>query len=350
MKSYRALSYMFFIAAAAILALAGMPGCTAGGTGVPPAYGQGSADMAIDYSRPVTWLSRPSKPDRAVDIFYVYPTVYKRAQGEPEVCELNNISMVAGASRQLQGQATAFEPVGNIFAPYYRQASSDILALPYGQQQAILTGIPKSCVFAAFDYYINTLNQGRPFILAGHSQGSNILLYLLSEYMALHPDVYRRMIAAYVIGYSVTPDYLARNPHLKFATGPDDTGVIISYNTEAPVLLPPGDPVVLPGALVINPISWTTEETLAPASQSAGSLVMNPDGTVALDTIPVMNYADARVDRSRNALICSSVNQQSLIPVTGGASIGVYHSLDYALYYFNVRQNAQNRVNRYLGR
>jgi pimeloyl-ACP methyl ester carboxylesterase len=258
--------------------------------------------------------------------------------------------MVAGASRGFQGQATAFEPVGNIFAPYYRQAATDILALPFDQQQAIVTGIPKTCIFAAFDYYINTLNQGRPFILAGHSQGSNILVYLLSEYMALHPDVYRRMIAAYVIGYSITPDYLARNPHLKFATGPDDTGVIVSYNTEAPVLLPPGDPVVLPGALVINPISWATDETLAPASRSAGSLTLNPDGTVALDTIPVMNYADAKIDKSRSALICSSVNQQSLIPVTEPASIGVYHSLDYALYYFNIRQNAQNRVNRYLGK
>jgi uncharacterized protein YneF (UPF0154 family) len=61
---------------------------------------------------------------------------------------------------------------------------------------------------------LNNYNNGRPFILAGHSQGSNILLYLLSEYMKDNPKVYDRMIAAYVIGYSVTDQYLSENPHL----------------------------------------------------------------------------------------------------------------------------------------
>jgi hypothetical protein len=39
-----------------------------------------------------------------------------------------------------------------------------------------------------------------------------------------------------LLGYSITDDYLAENPHLKFASGSGDTGVIISYNTEAPVI------------------------------------------------------------------------------------------------------------------
>jgi hypothetical protein len=302
----------------------------------------------IDYSQSNYWLSLPATTDKAVDIFYVYPTVWKRAHGEPQVCEINNTSMIAGATRQFQSQATAFEPVGNIFAPFYRQATSEILALPLDQQQSIVSGIPKTDVFTAFDYYVKNLNNGRPFILAGHSQGSNILVFLLSEYMKQNPDVYKRMVAAYVIGYSITPEYLAQNPHLKFATGPDDTGVIVTYNTEAPTLLPPGNPVVLPGALVINPITWTTDETLAEASQNKGSLMINPDATVALDTVPVMNYADAKIDRSRNALICSSVNQQSLIPIYKGAATGVYHAFDYAFYYFNIRQNATDRVKKFL--
>jgi len=316
------------------------------GTGAAAASGQSS----IDYSQSRYWLSLPAATDKPVDIFYVYPTVWKRAQGEPQVCEINNISMIAGATRQFQSQATAFEPAGNIFAPFYRQATSEILALPLDRQQAILSGIPKTDVIAAFEYYVKNLNKGRPFILAGHSQGSNILVFLLSEYMKQHPDVYKRMVVAYVIGYSITPEYLAQNPHLKFANGPDDTGVIVSYNTEAPTLLPPGNPVVLPGALVINPITWTTDETPAAASQNKGSLIINPGATVALDTVPVMNYADAKIDKSRNALICSSVNQQLLIPINKGAATGVYHAFDYTFYYFNIRQNAMNRVKKFLAR
>lgn len=66
--------------------------------------------------------------------------------------------------------------------------------------------------------------------MAGHWQGSDVLLYLLSEYMKEHPDVYESMVTAYVVGYSVTEEYLAANPHLKFAVGVEDTGVFISYN------------------------------------------------------------------------------------------------------------------------
>ncbi len=89
-----------------------------------------------------------------------------------------------------------------------------------------------------------------------------------------HPEVYRRMIAAYVIGNPVTQAYLDNNPHLKFATSPDDTGVIISYNTEAPVVN--GTNPVLYGlvGLVINPINWKTDETYADKSEGLGHLCL----------------------------------------------------------------------------
>ena len=51
-----------------------------------------------------------------------------------------------------------------------------------------------------------------------------MLLFLLSGYLKHHPAVYRRMVAAYVIGYGVTHTYLANNPQLKFAAGANDTG------------------------------------------------------------------------------------------------------------------------------
>ena len=110
------------------------------------------------------------------------------------------------------------------------------LALPVAQQKANIQHVPLVDVTAAFEYYLQHYNKGRPFILVGHSQGSAVLKFLLSDYMKSHPDVYKRMIAAYVVGQSITPQYLAQNPHLKFGTGPDDTGVILSWNTEAPVV------------------------------------------------------------------------------------------------------------------
>ncbi len=95
--------------------------------------------------------------------------------------------------------------------------------------------------------------------------------------MIAHPDVYQRMIAAYVIGYPVTQAYLNDNPHLRFATGASDTGVIISYNTEVPFVNPSNNFVVrgMVG-LVINPIIWTTTEAVATKQQGLGSFMPDP--------------------------------------------------------------------------
>jgi len=159
------------------------------------------------------------------------------------------------------------------------------------------------------------------------------------------------MVAAYVIGFTITDDYLKANPHLKFAVGPDDTGVIVSYNTEAPTVLPPGNPVVTAGALAINPINWKTDETLATAAENLGSIALSKDGSVVRNAEgkiePVMNFADAQIDLTKWALICSPVNVDLYSPGSATYGKGIYHSFDIPFYYFNLRENAENRTNKY---
>ena len=306
-----------------------------------------SAPVATDYSKSEYWLSLPAAADKEVDVFYLYPTAWHKVDAnEPNICEIDNPSMLIGAKAAFARQATAFKTVGNIYAPYYRQADAAYcLSLPLTEQDKMIGGIPTLDAVAAFDYYIKHYSKGRPFILAGHSQGSNVLIYLLSEYMKENPQVYDRMIAAYVIGYSVTEDYLAKNSHLKFAEGPDDTGVIISYNTEAPKVVG-NNPVVLPGALVINPITWTREETLATAEESLGSFLPNEEGKFVL----VENYADARIDKTKGVLICSTTDVDKLSPGNQVFGRGIFHSYDYSFYYFNLRENAVNRVDNFLSK
>jgi hypothetical protein len=163
------------------------------------------------------------------------------------------------------------------------------------------------------------------------------------------------MIAAYVVGYSITPRYLSQNPILKFATGASDTGVIVSWNTEAPTVAGT-NPVLLPGGLAINPITWTRSQTEATAKQNLGSIELNPatgtpvlnnDGTVKR----VMGLADARVNKAKGVVICSTVNAANPPYYTpGGFPMGVLHPFDYPLYYFDIRANAANRVERFFAR
>lgn len=305
--------------------------------------------VAIDYSIATHWLSIPVVSHN-VDVFYLYPTAWQKVHdSDPNICNIDNPSMLAGSASAFGRQATAFETFANIYAPYYRQADAAyIIGLPLPERHALIAGIPTLDAVAAFDYYIKNFNAGRPFILAGHSQGSIVLINFLTGYLKDHPDIYARMIAAYVIGYPVTARIIEDNPHLKYAEGPDDTGVIISYNTQAPDVEPGVNPI-LSGAvgLVINPITWTRTETVATTAEGLGSIMPNP---VTLAFEPVPQYADARVDIENGVLICTTADEDGLYELTQHAlPRGVYHSFEYPFYYFNIRANAQNRVNKYLG-
>ncbi len=304
---------------------------------------------AIDYSKPERWLSLPASAEKKVDVFYLYPTSFqKHGTAEANICRIDNPVMLKFSKLAFERQAAAFETAGNIYAPYYRQVDAAYcLSMPQKEQKKVVGGIPKSDAFAAFDYYIKNFNNGRPFILAGHSQGSNILVYLLSEYMKENPKVYARMIAAYIIGYSVTGEFLAENPHLKFAEGAGDTGVIISYNTEAPEISGI-NPVVLPGAIAINPVNWTREEKLAKADENLGSIVINAEGKIV--STGVKNYADARVDKKRGVVICAAVDVNKLAPGNKVFGKGVYHSFDYPFYFNNIRENAAIRIKNFLNK
>ncbi len=338
---------------AILFAIVLLAGCGSSGmpsTKVPATNSQG----VPDYANSSNWLSLPSSKtaEKKVDVFFLYPTAYQQSSSsDPIVCAVNNPQMRSGAEAAFSRTATAFSPLADIYAPYYRQAAIQVLTMPLDQQQEIVGGEPTSDALSAFDYYIKNLNQGRPFILAGHSQGSNIMINLMADYMGKNPDVYKRMIASYVPGYSITPQYLEQNKELKFATGADDTQVIVSYNTVAPTTTMP-DPVVLPGAMVINPITWTRDETVATAAQNLGSITLKSNGYPVLDAQgqpkKVLSYADAQIDTAKGELICSTVDQATLAPGNSMVEAGIYHSFDYPFYYFDLRANAENRIDRYL--
>ncbi|MBQ9629770.1 MAG: DUF3089 domain-containing protein, partial [Synergistaceae bacterium] len=193
-----------------------------------------NADKSPDYSKPENWCNLP-EITKDVDTFFIYPTEYMGFnEGDPDYATLDNAEMIQGAKACYVLQASAYEDSTNVFMPYYRQAAlryAGEVRKKTGNGDAIFSGIPYSDITSALDYYFEHYNNGRPFIIAGHSQGSGIASFVLKKYFKEHPEYYKRMIAAYIIGFSVTKGDLEANPHLKFATGETDTGVIISWNT-----------------------------------------------------------------------------------------------------------------------
>jgi hypothetical protein len=311
---------------------------------LPPKEGD-SGIVPVDYSDQNNWAYIDQKIDKKVDVFYVYPTVFQRESGQEYLAAIDNGQVRLAVPTVIAQQAMAYEKAGNVFAPYYRQLDAMwTLNLSAEEQEDYLMGAPYSDVVAAFEYYLKNYNNGRPFILAGHSQGSNVLKFLLEHYMKDNPDVYEKMVAAYIIGFSVTQDDLDTYKHLKFAKGETDTGVVISWNTEAPNM-DVKNPVVQEGALAINPISWTTDEETAYASLNPGSRFFNDDGSL----VDRYGQCDATVDKERGVIVCSTVNPEKF--VTEGSALfptGVYHGQDYPFYWHAIEENAVKRVNAFL--
>ena len=108
---------------------------------------------ATDYSKHSHWLSLPPKATKKVDVFYLYPTTYRKTSpSQPNICPVDDPGMMQGAQVAFSRQATAFAPFANIYAPYYRQADSAArAALPPAEQVKIVAGAPTVDGIAAFD-------------------------------------------------------------------------------------------------------------------------------------------------------------------------------------------------------
>lgn len=293
----------------------------------------------VDYSDPNNWLSLPEDPEKNVDVIFLYPTVYgTMTAAEEDMAYIDDMPMRIGAALSAATQASVFEESCNLFVPYYRQFTVEALLEMDEHYPQLMDYCVSQDIYRMLDYYFEYRNEGRPFILAGHSQGSLWLTLVLEDYMAKHPEYLENMVAAYIIGYSVTEDYLARNPHLKFAEGADDTGVIVSYNTEGPGNRDQFNCVVQEGAISINPINWMRDDTYASVEENLGSL--SSEGEIGTGT------ADARVDTERGVVICESVKavpelQAAMAEYFGPES---YHLQDYSLYYGNLQKNVADRI------
>ncbi|MBQ8278643.1 MAG: DUF3089 domain-containing protein [Roseburia sp.] len=296
-------------------------------------------DGEIDYSNSENWMFLPEESTKEVDAIYLYPSAFGIAnEAEDDIADIDDVNMRMMAIYYASSQASVFEESCNLYVPYYRQFTVNSLVDMIDASPEAMQYFASQDIYHMLDYYFENLNGGRPFILAGHSQGSVWLTVVLEDYMKEHPEYMERMVAAYIIGYSVTEDYLDANPHLKFAEGADDIGVIISYNTEGPGNKDAYNCVVREGAIAINPINWKLDDTYASIEENIGSL--NAGGEL------VSGSADARVDTERGVVICTSrqntpETKEMLAEYFGEES---FHLYDYSFYYENLKKNVADRI------
>ncbi len=283
-----------------------------------------------DYALVQDWVSLPTAPQKAVDVFWVYPTVY---QGKPVVAAIDSAQMRQGAEFTLLAQASVFEDSANIFAPLYRQTNLSVVSMDPDTRERYFN-VGREDVKKAFAYYLKNLNHGRPFILAGHSQGSEVLTAIVREDLA-RPEFRERMVAAYIIGWSITRQDLKDNPFMKICRSADQTGCIVTYNSVA-AGYQAKSPTILPDAVSVNPLSWSADDGLAPASENLGSVIFDEQGRRQT----VANFTSAR--NQDGGVVVAPADPSMLTALPFGP--GIYHAYDYNLFYMNLKANAAQRI------
>ena len=159
------------------------------------------------------------------------------------------------------------------------------------------------------------------------------------------------MVAAYLIGSSITKNDLKAYPYMKFANDESDTGVIVSWHTEGKRNVEENAPNValLPDGFCINPLNWKLDDTYAPASMNLGSLIANPEtGEPEIADIG----ADAQVVPERGVLVTNAKGEEMPEEKREIASefFGPegHHGEDYSFFYNNIKDNVAKRISSYL--
>ena len=283
-----------------------------------------------DYSDSTQWYV--TNRQAPADVFYIISTEtgdYQLPGGQ--VCHYADTyvdSLRAPLYGEMLGVDTLISGRLNYYAPYYRQCSLQ----SFQSDSLAATRLPLALgdVRRAFRYYLDHQNGGRPFVLAGFSQGAHILLELLRE---MDDDTYSRLIAAYAIGIAIH-DTIS---HLVPARGADDTGVTICYNSVRDTAC------TLPGwgrsDVAINPVNWRTDSTAATLVTEPSPLL--PVAEQQKDTMTV------RLDTASGLLLVQGFTAQDYILPLLGVD-GNYHTREIWLYRDQLRQNIARRAARWL--
>jgi pimeloyl-ACP methyl ester carboxylesterase len=235
------------------------------------------------YERPEMWLCRPDlptddcrgdldatelRPDGSrvvmpfvpatrptVDCFYVYPTVDMTMVpgNHTDFTDTTRMREVARA------QAARFGAACRVIAPLYRQVTIDTYLAPREERDPRFKAAFAD-VLDAFRWYLAHLDDGRPIVLIGHSQGAEMVVRLLLALFDGDARMRARLLVAMPIGGDVQVAEGSSTggtfQNIPLCTSVEELGCIVAFNTFRPegVARPwPGPPGAGRRTACVNP-------------------------------------------------------------------------------------------------
>jgi hypothetical protein len=320
-----------------------------------PALAQ-TAPQAPDYAASANWSNAAgalpvgaSKAIKAqsVDVFYIHPTTFRSADGQMNADPADAQSNKWVDESVVARQASAFTGCCRVFAPRYRAASYNSFSDPAKQKAAF--ALAYSDVERAFDYFLEHHAMGRPFIIAGHSQGAFHAATLLEKRIEGTP-LQKRLVAAYIIGINLSEgDFGRRFKQARPCATPKENGCVLQWEAilegsdvttaekraQSTFVASYGD---VPGkqTVCINPLTFDARKPTADSKSAMGSVPGDP-GFGPMHPL-IAGKISARCEQG--LLVVKVDPTLELKPLPGGSM----HYHDVGLFWADLRADAVRRA------
>jgi hypothetical protein len=280
-------------------------------------------DLADVLPKDETWISDSLKK---VDVFYVHPTIYQKGPLWNAGLDMEKINLRVD-KYPVRLQASVFNASCRVYAPRYRQAVVDVFYHSSDDGDKALN-LAYQDVKRAFTYFLENHSEDRPFIIAGHSQGTHHTRRLLRE-MIDTTELKGRMVAAYIIGFTLV-DTLYEN--LKICDSADETGCYVTWMSYKKGFVPEG--VWHKNTQSVNPLTWTTDTGNVVVENYSSTVVFNPK----------------RIRTREMEVQIANIGGNVLWIDTKAPWFRFMknlHLADYGLFYMDIRKNVKTRIDSY---
>ncbi len=302
-----------------------------------------------DYSNSEHWASLPDKADAAdsiplksdlknlqsaatADVFFIYPTTFTKEAKNQYRWNADVNDKAINTKTQLStilNQASIFNGSCRIYSPYYRQAHLySFYATSETDGQSALD-LAYEDVRSAFEYYLKHYNEGRPIVIASHSQGSYHGMRLVKEFFD-GKELQKQLVMAYLVGRAIPPDQFETiHPSEK----PDDVGAWASWNTYTRKFFPDNYEKYFRKSLSTNPLLWNSSSDFASKELNHGGVGRH------------FTFVPQLVDAQNHEGVLW-INKPY---VTGRFLIRTrrWHVADMNFFYMNIRENVALRISKW---
>ena len=338
--------FRFFCRLLVIIAVLFFAGCTPKYSHYIAGYETTTAGPQPDYSNLYYWAAHPWKKDpsdsipqplrrqyaldSSADVFFLYPTTFTDYSDPNWNADINDAAINAKTDYSpILYQASVFNEY-RVFSPRYRQANIRAYFTTDTARAKAAFDTAYTDIKKAFQYYLDHYNNGRPIIIASHSQGSTHAQRLLKEYFDNGP-LKKQLVAAYVIGMYIPGNEFAS---LKMCSDSLQTGCVCGWRTYKKNYEPDFVTKENGTGLVVNPLSWTTSNDYAKNDLNEGSVLLK------------FNKIEKHVTDGQ---IHNGILWIDQLHLPGGFLIRRknFHVGDINLFYMNIRKDVKRRVKKY---